>query len=109
MVRDKSIQILKQGRGQNQANQSLAVFPDYMFPKVSSIDWAGWFNNPGMPPYKPKYDDSLAVACKALKDKWVSWDGQGDAPSPVSEWIGLTSAQKIEFLSLLLNEKEPLR
>ena len=76
---------------------------------MSSIDWAGWFNNPGMPPYKPKYDDSLAVACKALKDKWVSWDGQGDAPSPVGEWNALTSAQKVEFLSLLLAEKEPLR
>ena len=47
--------------------------------------------------------------CLFNRDKWVKWDGNGDAPSSVSDWNGLTSAQKIEFLSLLLAEKEPLR
>ena len=40
----------------------------YQLLKVNAIDWNGWFNNPGMPPYKPEYDDTLAVACKALRD-----------------------------------------
>ena len=35
-------------------------------PKMSEIDWDQWFNTPGMPKYKPNYDDSLAkvhLAC----------------------------------------------
>ena len=51
------------------SEQFKAFFLDYFKnePKVSSIDWDGWFNNPGMPPYKPDYDDTLAVACKTLR------------------------------------------
>ena len=42
----------------------LAYFKDE--PKMSEIDWDQWFNTPGMPKYKPNYDDSLAkvhLAC----------------------------------------------
>jgi hypothetical protein len=26
-----------------------------------------------MPSYKPKFDDSLAVACQQLADRWTAW------------------------------------
>ncbi len=87
-----------------------AFFLDYFKsePKVGSIDWQGWFNNPGMPLRKPAYDESMAEACKKLKDKWVTWNGEGAAPSNADEWLALDSGQRIEFLSLLLAEETPL-
>ena len=31
-------------------------------------------HSPGLPPYKPSLDTSLAAACWSLADKWVFWD-----------------------------------
>ena len=39
---------------------------------LSSIDWEQWFNLPGMPKYKPNFDESLA---KVSSLTWAS--GQG--------------------------------
>ena len=36
-------------------------FLDYFKDKdLSAIEWDKWFNQPGMPIYKPKFDESLA-------------------------------------------------
>lgn len=77
-------------------------------PSVTEIDWDAWFNKPGMPIYKPNYDDSLAKVCMALKDKWISWDENTPAPFKGDDMKEFTSGQKIEFLALLLKET-PLR
>jgi leukotriene-A4 hydrolase len=34
---------------------------------VKWIDWETWLHVPGMPIYKPKFDDSLATACWSLE------------------------------------------
>ena len=41
---------------------------------VKSIDWDTWYYKPGMPPYKPNLDTSLAEQCWELADMWCSWD-----------------------------------
>jgi leukotriene-A4 hydrolase len=41
-------------------------------PSISSIDWATWLYAPGMPPYKPDFDASLAVKSRQLSDKWIA-------------------------------------
>ena len=38
--------------------------------KVGEIDWDTWLYSPGMPPYKPSFDDSLAKACWELAGRW---------------------------------------
>ncbi len=78
-------------------------------PSILSIDWDAWFNKPGMPIYKPNFDQSLARVCQELKDRWVIWR-EHEEPSPFSQndMTGFSSGQKIEFLSLLLQE-DPLR
>ncbi len=38
-----------------------------------SINWDKWFYSPGMPAFKPKFDESLAVICQELADRWTSW------------------------------------
>ena len=35
---------------------------------MESIDWDTWFKTPGMPKYKPNYDDSLAKVQYFLVD-----------------------------------------
>ena len=76
--------------------------------KLSEIQWDSWFNSPGMPLYRPSYDDSLAVVCKNLVDKWVQWNEDTPMPFTPEDMKDFSSVQKIEFLSLLLIEK-PLR
>ena len=75
---------------------------------MSEIQWDAWFNSPGMPIYKPTYDESLAKVCQELKDKWVNWDESTQSPFAPVDISGFSSGQKIEFLALLLTEK-PLR
>ena len=41
---------------------------------VESIDWNTWLHKPGMPPYKPSFDITLAEEAWKLADKWVYWD-----------------------------------
>jgi hypothetical protein len=38
-----------------------------------SINWDKWFYSPGMPAFKPKFDESLAVICQELADRWTNW------------------------------------
>ena len=40
---------------------------------VSSIDWDLWLYSPGLPPYKPDYDTSLAKAAWSLALAWQQW------------------------------------
>ena len=84
----------------------LAYFKDCQ--AVNSIDWDQWFNAPGMPKYKPKFDDSLAKVCNALEHRWTNWDDSGASTFSKSDMEKFSTGQKIEFLSLLLQGK-PLR
>jgi len=69
---------------------------------VKSIDWDTWFNKPGMPIYKPKFDDSLAKESWALAEKWQNWDVS--TPSPFgNEFENFSPTQKQEFLGTLIN------
>ena len=71
------------------------------------VDWNAWFFQPGMPPYVPKFDDSMAKVCQQLRDRWTAWNGTEECPMTADDLKDFTSGQKIEFLALLL-EEEPL-
>ena len=75
---------------------------------MSEVDWEAWFNTPGMPLYRPNYDESLAKVCQELSKKWIEWDAATPSPFKPEDIGSFSSGQKIEFLSLLLTEK-PLR
>ncbi len=94
--------------------------------EVGPIDWDTWLNLPGMPKYQVSYDQSLSKVrnelffqeencnnvrvfqvCTALKEKWLSWNAERPQDFPKSEFDDLSTAQKVEFLRLLL-EEEPL-
>jgi len=69
---------------------------------IKTIDWDTWFNKPGMPIYKPNFDESLAKACWELAEKWQSWDTNSPAPFE-KEFENFSPSQKQEFLGTLLN------
>eukprot|EP00092_Neocalanus_flemingeri_P025555 GFUD01027706.1.p1 GENE.GFUD01027706.1~~GFUD01027706.1.p1 ORF type:complete len:609 (+),score=139.71 GFUD01027706.1:320-2146(+) len=70
---------------------------------VKTIDWDTWFNKPGMPIYKPNFDESLAQACWELAKKWQTWDISTPAPFD-KEFESFSATQKQEFLGTLLND-----
>jgi len=70
--------------------------------RVGEIDWDTWLYSPGMPPYKPKFDDSLAKACWELAGMWKEWDGASSCPFNGTELEQLSAEQKQEFLATLL-------
>ena len=46
---------------------------------VKDIDWNAWLHDPGMPIWKPDFDDSLAKASRELARKWQEWDPETQA------------------------------
>ena len=73
---------------------------------VKDIDWNAWLHDPGMPIWKPDFDDSLAKASRELARKWQEWNPEtkadfGDAFENFTPW------QVREFLGALL-DGEPL-
>jgi len=72
---------------------------------VKKIDWETWFYSPGMPPYKPKFDDSLAVACHELAQRWEDWSTDTACPFDGSELKAFLPSQVQEFLMVFLTGK----
>jgi len=70
--------------------------------EVKKIDWNTWFNSPGMPIYRPKFDDSLAKDCWELAEKWQKLDPSKELP-PKQEFEAFSPDQKQEFLGTLIN------
>jgi len=70
---------------------------------VSSIDWDTWLYKPGMPPYKPSFDPSLAIICNTLAKRWLDWNCSSE-PCPLngSELKNLSPSQVQEVLATLL-------
>ena len=71
---------------------------------VATIDWDTWLYTPGMPPYKPNFDDSLAVACWDLAKAWQTWDCPAQ-PQPTfqEDFPKFSAKQKVEFFLTLMN------
>ncbi|XP_061187939.1 leukotriene A-4 hydrolase-like isoform X3 [Saccostrea echinata] len=71
---------------------------------LDSVEWDKWFYDQGMPPVKPKYDDSLEIPCKQLSQRWSSaGENELDQFKP-NDLTSLTSVQVREFLALLVEE-----
>eukprot|EP00095_Tigriopus_kingsejongensis_P012311 maker-scaffold284_size223161-snap-gene-1.19 protein:Tk12311 transcript:maker-scaffold284_size223161-snap-gene-1.19-mRNA-1 annotation:"hypothetical protein BRAFLDRAFT_215361" len=73
--------------------------------QTDKIDWKAWFDKPGMPIYKPNFDDSMAKDCTQLKNKWIDWNDSTPSPFKAQDLEAFSSGQKAEFLAQLLTEK----
>jgi len=72
---------------------------------VKDIDWSTWFYSPGMPPFKPKFDESLATECRSLAARWQEWDPASDCPFDGTEIKGFSGGQIQEMLNTLMKGK----
>lgn len=70
---------------------------------LDQIDWNTWLHKPGMPPYTPKFDQTLANQVIKLSEKLYNEDVTGQDPS----FAAFSSSQKRELLGQLL-DKDPL-
>lgn len=69
---------------------------------VKDIDWDTWFNKPGMPIWKPKFDESLGKVCWDLAKKWQDWDPS--TPADFGDSFSTFSPEQTqEFLGTLIN------
>jgi len=74
--------------------------------KVKSIDWETWLHTPGMPIYKPSFDDSLAKSCRELAAAWQALDLAPEAITPETfqqNFNEFSTDQKTEFFWALLS------
>lgn len=69
--------------------------------KLESIDWDTWLHAPGMPIYKPQFDESLAVVCRQLAAAWQAWDTD-TTPNFTEQFDKFSAQQKSEFFWTLL-------
>jgi len=70
---------------------------------VKEIDWDTWLHKPGMPIYKPKFDDSLARACWDLAAAWQGWDPSTPANFE-QDYNAFSAKQKSEFFWTLMKD-----
>nr|XP_022300395.1 leukotriene A-4 hydrolase-like isoform X2 [Crassostrea virginica] len=82
-----------------------SYFPDKK-DVLDTVEWDKWFFAQGMPPIIPKYDDSLAVPCKQLCQRWSSAGDNELGQFDPNDLTSLTSVQVVEFLALLLEEPQ---
>jgi leukotriene-A4 hydrolase len=66
---------------------------------IRAIDWEAWFMVPGMPPWTPKRDTTLAERANALAALWTDKAGEG---AKASDLDGFSARQTIMFMENLL-------
>ncbi|CAG2227040.1 unnamed protein product [Mytilus edulis] len=75
---------------------------------LNKVDWDTWFSAVGMPPIKPEYDESLAVPCQELCDKWSARSDSDLSQFSANDITKLTSNQIRIFLYKVLLLESPL-
>jgi len=68
---------------------------------VAEVDWQAWLHAPGMPIYKPAFDDSLARQAWELAAAWQAWDPATPAVF-IQDFAAFSAKQQAEFLWTLL-------
>jgi len=71
-------------------------------PALSSIDWETWLYAPGMPPYMPNFDTTLAVSSRDLAEKVIAGDWSEDE----EDYGQFSAEQKLEFLRVLMEQEK---
>ncbi|CAC5402108.1 unnamed protein product [Mytilus coruscus] len=75
---------------------------------LNKVDWDTWFSGVGMPPIKPEYDESLAVPCQELCDKWSATSDSYLSQFSANDILKMTSNQIRIFLYKVLLLESPL-
>ena len=82
----------------NQWKQFLLSFFQSKADLLNGVDWNTWFYEVGMPPVKPVYDESLAVPCQQLCDRWSAASDGDLSQFSANDIQSLTSDQTKMFV-----------
>ncbi|TKR80495.1 hypothetical protein L596_014562 [Steinernema carpocapsae] len=70
-------------------------------PVLGNIDFDTWLKTAGVPPNKPKYDETLVEACRGLAKKWTdSTDSAVDSITP-DEFQKMAAAAQVKVLQCI--------
>lgn len=73
---------------------------------LDSIDWNGWLYSPGIPPFKPNFDTTLADQCTKLAKEILESSNDITTANPLFETF--SSHQKMELISQLFDNEQTL-
>ncbi|KAK0403954.1 hypothetical protein QR680_017213 [Steinernema hermaphroditum] len=68
---------------------------------LDNIDFHKWLNDPGVPPNKPQYDETLVEACRKLAKKWVDGSDADVNAITKDDFTTMTSAEKVKVLQCI--------
>nr|XP_034306708.1 leukotriene A-4 hydrolase isoform X4 [Crassostrea gigas] len=71
---------------------------------LDSVEWEKWFYGQGMPPVMPKYDNSFAVPCKQLCQRWSTSADNDLDQFDSSDLTSMAPLQVVECLGLLVED-----
>lgn len=75
---------------------------------VKNIEWETWLYKPGMPPYIPEYDRSLATVCEQLAAKWQKCSVEASSCAASENDMSALNSNQVNYFLQLLLESEPL-
>ena len=76
--------------------------------KLAEIDWKTWLNKPGMPDYKPNFDQTLVTACSDLSKKWQDAADSDSMEHTKAAFEAFSTDQKVYFLDMIYSFETPL-
>ncbi|KAH7729607.1 leukotriene A-4 hydrolase [Aphelenchoides avenae] len=68
---------------------------------LDTIDFRSWLNNPGVPPNKPKYDESLVEQCRQLAKIWATGTDDAIAQLSADQFAKMDSNMKVKVLDCI--------
>jgi len=92
-------------------DQFLAFLREYFADQsqtLDAVDWQAWLHTPGMPPYTPSFDDSLARVCSQLCQQWTDLSEGETFAGSADQFKALSAPQIVEFLVQIYQQEKPL-
>ncbi|KAI6230990.1 Leuk-A4-hydro-C domain-containing protein [Aphelenchoides besseyi] len=65
---------------------------------LDNVDFDSWLHKPGVPPNKPKYDQSLVAECIQLAERWSSVDLESLGKEDAEQFRKMTANEKVKVL-----------
>ncbi|KAI6208668.1 Leuk-A4-hydro-C domain-containing protein [Aphelenchoides besseyi] len=65
---------------------------------LDNVDFGSWLHKPGVPPNKPKYDQSLVAECVQLAERWSSANLESLGKEDAEQFRKMTANEKVKVL-----------
>jgi len=88
-------------------SEDLKIFACHHFPHLEqAVGWDAWFNEPGMPSYKPPVDMAAILEAQSLGTEWISNPGRSVSPEEAIAVQNWPSGKKCILIRSPMRRKE---